>query len=227
MGSDAEDDPNGRGGAVWTARSWLPVETLAALATVNEQCLALMCEQAAALAPGEGQRLWAELRSLWCELDAAARRRAAECPCLLIDCGFLDAVRWSSAHVREVHDQERTVAAYFTVAHTSEVARVVLAYAWHLVRSQPAAARLLIGVSVHCAQRIAACPLPRMMELAQIRPHWLQPRWADRPQVWRRLLQAAGSSDPAALEEIRLRALPLLAAEVRAHTRRNKDLPVM
>jgi hypothetical protein len=227
MGSDAEGDPNDRAEAVWTTRSWLPVETLAALAAINEQCLTLMCEQAAALAPGEGHRLWGELHSLWCGLDAAARGRAAECPCLLIDCGFLDAARWGSAHVSEVHDQERTVAGFFTVAHTSEVARVVLAYAWHLVRSQPAAARLLLGVSAHCAQRIAACPLPRMMELAQIRAHWLQPRWADRPQVWRRLLLAASSSDPAALEEIRLRALPLLAADVRAQARRNKDLAVM
>jgi hypothetical protein len=223
----AEGDPQGGGETVWNARSWLPPETLAALAAVNEQCLALMCEQAAALTPGEGQRLWAELRPMWCELDAGSRRRAAECPCLLVDCGFSDSTRWGSTQAREVRDEERTLAAFFTVAHTSDVARVVLAYAWHLVSSQPAAARLLIGVSVHCAQRIAACPLPWMMELAQIRPHWLQPRWADRPQVWRRLLLAARSSDPAALDEIRLRALPLLAAEVRAQARRNKDLPVM
>ena len=61
---------------------------------------------------------------------------------------------------------------------TRSMSRLVFTYAWHLARSQNAAARLLLGMSAHCARLIAVCTLRQIHDLAEAHPEWLQPRWA-------------------------------------------------
>jgi len=202
----------------WNARGWLHGQTLEALTAINEQSLALLCEQAARCAVPT-PALLSELRPLWCALDAEACRRAAQCPCLLVDAGFTDARRWGEDGAWRVHDHEYPLGerAFFSVPGSVDVLRQVLTFAWHLLHSQPAAARLLLGVAPRCAELIAALPLGRLLHLADTRHDWLRPRWCDRPQLWRQLLSAARSPEPGALEEIRLRGLPLLAGQLRAH----------
>jgi len=71
---------------LWASQSWLQSDALDALAAVNEQCLELLCEQAAARTPARPRpALLKELEALWYGLDAGARRRAARCPFLLVD----------------------------------------------------------------------------------------------------------------------------------------------
>jgi hypothetical protein len=94
-----------------------------------------------------------------------------------------------------------------------------LTYGWHLARSRPAAARILLGMSPVCAERIAGCTLRQIAVLAEQHPEWLQPRWSARLPVWRELLRAAICGDDAALERARMRGLQLLAAEARAFGR--------
>jgi len=197
------------------AAGWLPAGTLDSLTELNESCLAMLGEQAAVRGvPPDG--LLQQFAALWRDLDGAARRRAAACPYLLLDAGFADPLRWQRAPAPRVGDAVAArYACYFTVPAAAEVARLVFIYAWHLARSQAAAARLLLGMAVPSALLIGGHTLRQIQALAESHPEWLRPRWPARVQVWRELLLAAAAGEAARLERARLRGLPLLAAEAR------------
>lgn len=202
----------------WESQSWLRAETLAALAELNEQCLELLSAQARAGVTGPSAVLLREIGPLLRSLDSDSRHRAAACPYLLVDAGFGDQQRWvwvSGYHVRDL--DRRNAAAFFSIPGVTSVTRQVLTYAWHLTRSQNAAARMLLGMSAHCARLVAACTLRQVLDLAEMHPEWLQPRWLDRPRMWRDLLVSAVSGDAVAIERARMRGLQLLAADARAH----------
>src|SRR4029077_16612254 len=72
---------------------WLHPETLESLVELNELCLALLAERAAAR-PARASLLLRQVGELWRVLDAAARRRAAACPYLLVGAGLARPQRW-------------------------------------------------------------------------------------------------------------------------------------
>ncbi len=202
----------------WSSQSWLRAEVLDALAELNEQCLELLCEQTVSCNARRRPALLADLEALWVGLETVARRRAARCPFLLADAGFTRGGCPPWLRERGVRDREwpPVSSAFFTVPRTIPVTRLVLAYVWHLVRSESVAARLFLGMSARCAESIAACTLRQMMQFAESEPHLLRPRWPDRVEVWQELLIAASSGEPSALERFRIRGLQLLAADARA-----------
>ena len=198
------------------AGCWLRAGTLDSLTELNELGLALLAEQSA-VPGGVASGLLQPLAELWRALDGAARRRAAACPYLLLDAGFGDPARWrtppAAAQVGDVATERYL--RYFSVPTATEVARLVFIYAWHLSRSQPAAARLLLGMPAASIALISRYTLWQIQALAESHPEWLRPRWPARVQVWRELLLAAASADAMSLERARLRGLTLLAAEAR------------
>ena len=200
------------GGAGGTA--WLRPGTLETLVELNELCFALLAEQAA-VRGASASGLLRQVGELWCALDAAARQRAAACPYLLIDAGFADPARWRLPPASQVADAHGPYPAFFTVPATTELARLVFTYAWHLVRTQASAARLLLGMPAPSAALIGRRTLRQIQSLAESRPDWLRPRWPARVQFWRELLLAAAAGEAAALERARLRGVMLLAAEAR------------
>ena len=196
--------------------NWLRAGTLDTLTELNELCLALLAEQAA-VGGSAASALLLPIAELWRDLDGAARRRAAGCPYLLLDAGFADPDRGRApAAPPQVGDGGTArYACYFTVPAAVGVARLVFIYAWHLARSQAAAARLLLGMPAPSAALIGQYTLRQIQTLSENHPEWLRPRWPARLQVWRELLLAAASGDAALLERARLRGLTLLAAEAR------------
>jgi hypothetical protein len=197
------------------AAGWLPAETLESLSELNELCLGLLAEQAAARGASAGLLL-RQVAELWHTLDASARRRAAGCPYLLLDAGFADPSRWRPLPAPQVGDVGHgAYASFFTVPAATELARLVFIYAWHLACSQGSAARLLLGMPAASALLIRHYTLRQIQTLAESRTEWLKPRWPARVQVWRELLLAAASGEPPALERARLRGLTLLACEAR------------
>jgi hypothetical protein len=201
------------------AVGWLRAGTLDSLIELNELCLALLVEQSAVRAGPPGGLLQ-QLAELSSAIDAAARRRAAACPYLLLDAGFADPLRWRSpGALPQVGDASiERYACYFTVPAAAEVARLVFIYAWHLARTQAPAARLLLGMAAPSTAYIARYTLRQMQILAESHLEWLRPRWPARVQVWRELLLAAACGDTPALERAKLRGVMLLAAEVRLGT---------
>jgi hypothetical protein len=194
---------------------WLRPETLESLGELNESFLVLLA-QPSGLPGATTDALTRQLAELWPLLDAPARRRAAACPYLLVDAGFADPARWQAAATREVGDAHRArYGTYFDVPAATSLARAVFTYAWHLVHSQAAAARLLLGMPAASAFVIGQYTLLQIQELAESHPEWLQPRWPARLQLWRELLLAAAAGEAGALARARLRGFTLLAAEVR------------
>jgi hypothetical protein len=200
----------------WSAQQWLGSETLSALAELNEQSLLLLVAQAA-VPERTTQPLMRELAELWSKLDAEALKRAAACPYLLMDTGFADPSRWLWARGQQVLERERgPLVPFFTIPKAAALMRTVLTYGWHLAQSQPAAARLLLGMSAPCVKLVRDCTLSQMAELADKHPAWLQPRWPQRVRIWRELLMAAAAGEGPALQQARLRGLQILAADARA-----------
>jgi hypothetical protein len=194
--------------------NWLDKATLESVLEVNEQVLALLRAQTSAAATQPG--LLRDVGTLLLALDARSLRRAAASTVLLVDAGLADARLWSDAIVGAVNERPAlTVMPFFTVDGAVAVMRLVMTQAWHLARSEPAAARLLLGMSVANLGVIGACPLSRLMRLAETRSDWLRPRWENRPKVWFDLLRTAGEGGSGALERMRVRSLQLLAADAR------------
>jgi hypothetical protein len=197
------------------AAGWLRAGALDSLIELNELCLSLLAEQAA-VAGGPASGLLQQLGQLWHRLDGASRHRAATCPYLLLDAGFADPLRWQIPPAPQVGDAgSHRYTCYFTVPGAAEVARLVFIYAWHLARTQAAAARLLLGMPESSAALIGRYTLRQIQTLAESHVEWLRPRWPARVQVWRELLLAAISGEAATLERARLWGLTLLAAETR------------
>jgi hypothetical protein len=198
----------------WERQSWLSAATLESLEEVNGQALALLraqCQVAAAQ-----PSLLRNVSGLLSNLDAAAMRRAAGSAVLLVDAGFAHGSLWSDAIVGAVNDRDAAGPdAFFTVDGAVDVMRLVVTHAWHLARTEPSAARLLLGVSAHNVMVIGGCTLSRLTHLAETRTQWLRPRWESRPRIWCELLRTAGEVENGALERLRVRGLQLLAADVR------------
>ncbi len=195
-------------------QNWLDKATLQSVVEVNEQLLALLRAQCRAGVPHCG--LLREVGRSLLSLDANSLRRAAASTVLLADAGLADARVWSDALVGAVNERPpQTTPPFFTVPGADTVMRLVLTQAWHLARSEPAAARLLLGMSSANLATIGGCTLSRLMRLAETRSDWLRPRWENRPKVWFDLLRTAGEGEGAALERMRMRGLQLLAADAR------------
>ncbi len=201
-----------------------PGDVLKILRDLNELCLELLAEQALQPVP-PAPPMFRELVDLWSRLDAAARKRAAACPYLLMDAGFCDPYRWqwlseqqvSTRNGVRVHDREPdTYNVFFTAPTVTNVARQVFANAWYIVQTQPLGAPLYLGMPAHCAALFRACTMMQVTELANQHSGWLRPRWTGRVRIWRQLLEAGISGEPRALEMARMHGVQLLAMELKA-----------
>jgi hypothetical protein len=212
MDSQTGAAPRAVQGPLWQAQSWLGAATLESLEEINAQALALLRTQFLA---GGVPPLFQDVSKLLLNLDASSLRRAAGGAVLLVDAGFADETRWTDAIVGAVNDRHPGAAAFFTVEGAVAVMRLVMTHAWHLARSEPAAARLLLGLSPGNAATIGGCPLGRLIQLAEARSQWLRPRWESRPGIWGDLLRTAAEGTAGAVGHMRIRSLQLLAAESR------------
>src|SRR4030081_1252548 len=127
-----EDGVPGEGASL--VAGWLHPGTLESLLELNELCLALLAEQAAARNV-QASLLLREVGELWRVPAAAARRRAAACPYLLVDAGFADPLRWRQPATLGVGDTgQPAYTTFFSVPGGTEGARVGVPYASHLAR---------------------------------------------------------------------------------------------
>jgi hypothetical protein len=186
---------------------------------LNEQCLDLLAEQAAAQ-PLHGNQLLRQVGEIWRSLDSSARQRAASCPYLLVDVGFTDPNRWRRSAGQLVNAPAVPYGGFFTVPRAGAVADQVFMYAWYLTQSKGLFAQLHLGISPPCAHLISGWTLPQIHELAKQHPEWMRPRWLTKVRLWRDLLLAAASGDGRALERARMHGLQLLAGEVRSASAR-------
>ena len=203
------------------SQTWLQAESSEALAGINEECLELLTAQSMVrtLQPPPMLR---DLADLWRSLDARARRRAAECPYLLVDAGFADARRWRFPGGSAVSESISGVSEgppFFTTPGSGDVIRRVLQFARELARTNNVAARLWLAMPAHCTTLLAGYTLRDMDTAAARHPAWLRPRWLRHVPVWREFLLAARSGDGAAIESARMHGIQLLAGELQSALR--------
>jgi len=219
------DEPVGLEGKLnSTGRPLAGEDIFGMLAACNEQCLMLLADQA--LRPvAPPPPMFRELVSLWSQLDVTSRRRAAACPYLLMDAGFCDPYRWqwlSDQHANARSGLQDTLRApvvfgrFFTAPSLIDVARQVFTCAWYIAQTQPMGATLYLGMPSYCVGLLRTCSLLQLMDLAEHHAAWLRPRWPGRPKVWRELLKAGISGDPAELQMAQLHGVQLLAMELKA-----------
>jgi hypothetical protein len=196
-----------------------PLAPLAALADLAPA--APIAHGAQRLLPIPLPRLVGSLHELWCSLDTPAQRRMARCPYLLLDAGFAAPERWEWASLERAGLERARLEGgvmdgpaprgYFASPAGVALVRRALVFAWHLARSNRVSARMLLGMTADCAERIAATPIRDLEALAEFCPVWIAPRWEHRPAVWRQLMQAAIKGAEPALTQVRLRGVQLLA----------------
>lgn len=184
--------------------------SLASLAEINDLALELMAGRAGGDAAGLPPLL-RDSAGLWRALGAVQRRRLAGCPFLLIEIGFdefLPLSRGAPGGVRESREEVQ----WFAEESLPRLSYLTLTYAWHLVQTRRFAARIVLGLRDDSVEWLAALSLRQLGECLECSPHFLRPRWARSPEVWRYLLTAAASAEPADFELARLRGMQLLAA---------------
>jgi hypothetical protein len=126
------------------------------------------------------------------EIEPPARQRLALCPFLLLDASFHNASKWRRADAQsEPAVATQSIDEPYT--RVLALARATCLVAWYLARTNPIAARLVLGVSRECARVIAESGLTDLEEIAArlIRERLFKPRWHDRPEVWHRLIRLA------------------------------------
>jgi hypothetical protein len=196
--------PGGR----WDADLLVPV------AEINLLLLEILCTAAQGKEDKERTppRLVSGLRGLWLGLDGAAQLRLARCPYLLLDAGFAAPECWDGIAFESGVMDGGAQRGYFASPAGVALVRRALVFAWHLARSNRLTARVLLGMSAECADRIAGSALKDLEARAELCPAWIVPRWELRPTVWRQLIQAAIDGRQAALWQVQLRGVQLLAA---------------
>jgi len=206
----------------WRAGQWLGDGSLDAVAEINRQCLDYLAAMAAA-GPATCPALFAG-QPAWGTMPDALRARLASSPYLLVDAAFDDEQRWQCL-ARMVQDVPVQFAdAVFVGPGAEGFVRRVLVFGWHLARANRQLARVVLGMSPGCAERIGALRLQDLDWLAQHRPGWVRPRWERQPRIWQHLLLAARESDSDLLTRVSLRGLQLMAAGVLASAGRARGV---
>lgn len=196
----------------WRAGQWLADGSLDSVFEINLQCLEYLVSMAQA-GPSSCPMLMAGPRSIWRDLPDAQRERLASSPYLLADAAFGDESRWRCLSARMVQDvPAQYTEPVFMGSGAEYFVRRVLVFGWHLARANRQLARVVLGMSPLCAERVARLRLQDLDWLAQHRPGWVRPRWERQPRIWQHLVLAARDPDGELLTRVSLRGLQLMAA---------------
>ncbi len=183
---------------------------LAPVTEINHDLLAALRAAALSDAKQRGPRLLTELRVEWSRLDQAGLEGLARCPYLLLEAGFTAATRWER-FAGSVMDAAAP-SGFFTAADGITLLRRTFLLGWHMARANRLCARLLLGMSAACAERLSNTRLQELEMLAERGAPALAPRWEQQPRVWQQLLQAASRGHALQLRAAQLRGLQLMAA---------------
>ncbi|MET0282697.1 MAG: hypothetical protein ABW278_16440 [Steroidobacteraceae bacterium] len=196
----------------WRAGQWLADGSLETLKEMNRQCLLAMAEMARL--EQQACPTWLHGNAAaWVQVDRAGLERLAASPYLFADAGFDDDMRWRCLDLHMVHDHAaHQPEAAFTGPGAAHFIRGVLQFGWYLARANRQLARVALGMTPVCAERLCQLHLHDMDRLAQCRPGWVRPRWERNPRAWHHLLAAARDPEGEHMARATLLGLQLMAA---------------
>ncbi len=156
------------------------------------------------------------LQREWAALPPQALERIARMPYALLDGGLGDAARWHASSLVGVRDAERTrtgIATVFEPRDGVTLLRRLLIYGWHLARTRPRAARLVMGAGAASIDRLAQCSLLALETFAEVHGPQVQLRWHDQPEFWLRILAASQDAAGSRLQDLVLVGVQRLAGQ--------------
>ncbi|HKE45010.1 MAG TPA: hypothetical protein VKB41_10790 [Steroidobacteraceae bacterium] len=203
----------------WQAGPILSAGVLEPLHELNRAWLALLATMPRHWTAQAGSRLPDPVCAGLLTLSGEQRADVARCPFSLFSARFNDGLYWLGVTASgEVHDFEFTDE---FAREIGEFGQLALFFAWHLVRANPASARIVLGMSDQTISVFASLSLATVQRLGHC-PGLFSARWPDRNWFWLRLLASATQSETA---EVRTLGLQMLAAELTASARR--DAPAL
>jgi len=182
-------------------------EILNTVAAVNGQLLDALAESARS-----GVRpfpLLESLRSHVASLRPSERQVAARCGVFLADAALADLpvglpVTGPSA------DRAR---AWLPIEESISLAHSVLLGSWYLIHASPAVARVLLGIRAADVTAYRARGVGDLAQIARRHSDWIRPRWPNRLDVWRQILECGSPPVTAEPRSITLRCLQVSAGD--------------
>jgi hypothetical protein len=181
---------------------------------VNERCLELLAH-AAHTGPIAPFSIVLPVRDLLLQMTPELRKRAGARAFLLLDFELGNAPWWTAVH-QYPEKQFRGTAWRNSFPRRSAIplTRATLMLAWQMIRTDMQAACIMLGIANEVAEIIGALQLTELDRIAERRHRHLEPRWADRPTVWRSLLSEALTPESAAMKRVDAYGLQLLTGDL-------------
>jgi len=189
-----------------TAPRWTGSPSIALAQQLNEQWLEFLCGRVSG-ASSELPPFLAQNGHLWCRLDAAARKRIAALPFVIVDLRFKDVAWWNDSTQR----------VFMTSPNSGPLIDLVLEtllFARQSAREDVSVAKTMFAMTLPVAQLVASLTLSQVMSIAASSTGELRVRSQQDAEFWRELLVAALADDEPALAELRLQAKLLFCGEL-------------
>ncbi len=201
-----------------TAPRWIRSQSLDLVHQLNEHCLELLADVAAADA-GSDLPLVAANRDLWARLGPEARRRTALLPFVILDLHFTDEAWWQRAISAPAPTLHETESENWLPPKLSErLVQETLMFAWQMARSDRTAAQVSFAMHPTVAAMIGQLTPGQVRAIASRASGGIHVRWEQNGRFWRELLFAAESGNDEAIAELHLHAkLQLLGPLVYPH----------
>jgi hypothetical protein len=197
---------------------WFSESALRPVHELNAYLLELLVKAAKEGAIGEQHCLTSKLGSLLQALDVEACHRAAKCPISLVDGGFGRATRWPDATSFNIM-QANARLAIFPEPEARQLAHMTLTLAWTMARENRDAARIVFAMDRGTIGLLSGLGISALQQLADRLHHWVSPRWADDPAIWRTLLLVALRGEHPRLPPIGMRLMQRQLADLEPATR--------
>jgi len=198
-------------------------QSFASLFDINRQTIALLMDVAATPLNNRTWSGWRKLGNELVQLETSQRESLARCPFSLIDAGLGDAPDRSIANRApdEPAQGELMFSPMLPQTRLDHLAHAAILFAWHLVRSDAIAARLVFAMNSASISFMTHATLTdiRRIAQAQVRTDRVRPRWHNRPDVWFRLIHTARSPQHDDFSTVTTRGLQLFLQELVADER--------
>jgi hypothetical protein len=167
-------------------------DALAAIGGVNKQLL-----EALRLSAGRHEfPLVQSLRAPFAALTAEHIHQAPSCGVLLADAGFTDVERWRRlSEPSELAPSVDPAPDWLGREHAIVLSYAILMVAWHVVHTAPAAAGVLLGMSQPVLAFFRQLDTADLARIARHHSGLIRPRWVDRPDLWRSMVESDCDTD--------------------------------
>ena len=205
------EDSRSRSAHVMAPHRWRSARILEAVCEVNEHLVSALIEMARL--GSVSNVVVAQNADALRHLDAAACKRVARMPVLLLDLHFQGEDWWRNAACAN-GEYRASGASALPANYAAELTRESLVVAWLAVQHARQGASLLFGMSDSVAGLLGELTPAQISRVADRSSHELRIRWQMKPDFWRKLLAAGQCANAVDLCEVHLLGLQLLGGEL-------------